>query len=78
MVGFFFVRAFFWIDYRIIEFIGHLSFCKNRGFYDGDSETKWGMLFLGFFVGAQEKRNIYKKEKKKKKKRKKKRGVIGI
>ena len=26
------VRAFFWIDYRIIEFIGHLSFCSKERF----------------------------------------------
>ena len=36
----------FWIDYRIIESIGRLSFCKKRDFYDGDSENKWGMLFF--------------------------------
>ena len=56
----------------IIEFIGHLSFCKKRDFYDGDSEKKWSMLFL-FLVGIQEQINIYFTKKKKKK-----RVVIGI
>ena len=28
----------FGMDYRIIEFIVHLSFCKKRKFYGGDSE----------------------------------------
>ena len=47
------VRAFFWIDYRIIDFIGHLSLFKKRDFYDGDSERKWGVFFC--FEGEQEK-----------------------
>ena len=61
---------FFWIDYRIIEFIGHLFFCKKRDFYDGHSEKKSGMLFFLFlFVGEQEKRNIYFKKQTKKTKK---------
>ena len=32
------------------------SFCKNRDFYDGDSEKKWGMVF---FCGVKRKnRNV--------------------
>ena len=60
---------FFWIDYRIIEFIGQLSFCKKRDFMMGILK-KNGACFFFFFVGVQEKRNIYfsKKEKKKEKK----------
>ena len=69
MVFFGCVLAFFWIDYRIIESIGHLSFFKKRDFYDGDSEKKWGMLFLFFFVGVKEKRNICFTKKKERKKR---------
>ena len=35
----------------IIESIGHLSFCKKRDFYGGDSEeNKWGMFFLFSFL----------------------------
>ena len=64
------VRAFFWIDYRIIECIGHFSFCKKRDFYDGDSE-KNGVSFFFFFMGVHEKIKIYLKKKEKK-------GVIGI
>ena len=30
----------------IMESVRHLSFCKNRDFYGGDSEKKWGMFFL--------------------------------
>ena len=53
MVFFCCVLAFFWIDYRIIESIGHLSFCKKRDCYDGYSKKKWGMLFfLCFFFGG--------------------------
>ena len=68
------VRAFFWIGYRIIEFIGHLSLCKKIYiFFYEDSEEKWGLFFfLFFFVGVQEKRNIYFTKKKRKKKKKKK------
>ena len=67
------VRAFFWIGYRIIEFIGHLSFCKNIYiiFYE-DSEEKWG-FFFSFFLWGYKKKEIYilpKKKKKKKEKRK--------
>ena len=50
------VHAFFWIDYRIIEFIGHLSFCKKREFYDGDSEKNGAGFFV--FVGYK-KKEIY-------------------
>ena len=70
MVFFCCVLAFFWIDYRIIESIGHLSFFKKRDLYDGDSEKKWGMFFFScfFFVGVKEKRNIYFTQKKEEKK----------
>ena len=62
------VRTFFWIGYRIIEFIGHLSSVKILKNFDDDSEEKWGMFFLSFFfVGVQEKRNIYFTKKKEKK-----------
>ena len=68
------VRAFFWIGYRIIEFIGHLSFCKNIYFFFMRILKKNGACFFSvFFVGVQEKRNIYftkKKERKKKEKKK--------
>ena len=73
------VRAFFWIGYRIIEFIGHLSFCKNIYiFFDEDSEEKWGLFFLFVFLWGYKKKEIYILPKKKKKKRKKKNVVIGI
>ena len=77
MVFFCCVRAFPWIDYRIIEFIRHLSFCKKRDFYDGDSEKKWGMLFLfsffSFCGGTRKNKYIFykKNEEIKKEKRKK-------
>ena len=54
------VRAFFWIDYRIIEFIGHLSFCKKKEFNDGDFFLLW----------RYKKKEIYILQKKKKKKKK--------
>ena len=73
------VRAFFWIGYRIIEFIGHLSFCKNIIiFLDEDSEEKWGMVFFSFFCGGTRKKKYIFYQKKKRKKKKKKKVVIGI
>ena len=71
------VRAFFWIGYRIIEFIGHLSFCKNiyLFFYD-DSEEKWGLFFFSFFLWGYKKKEIYILPKKRKKKKEE--VVIGI
>ena len=69
------VRAFFWIGYRIIEFIGHLSFCKNiLYFFDEDSEEKWG-FFSSSFLWGYKKKEIYILPKKKKKKKE---VVIGI
>ena len=72
------VRAFYWIDYRIIEFIGHLSFCQREIFMMGFWRKMGHDFFSLFFVGVQEKRNIYftkqNKKKKKKKERKKKKG----
>ena len=66
------VRAFFWIDYRIIEFIGHLSFCQKR-FLWWDFEEKWGMIFFSrFFVGYKKKEIYILQNKTKKKKTKKK------
>ena len=68
------VRAFFWIGYRIIEFIGHLSFCKNISFFYEDSEEKWGLFFFSFFLWGYKKKEKYilpkKKEKKKERKKK--------
>ena len=73
------VRAFFGIGYRIIEFIGHLSFCKNIYiFFMRILKKKGACFFFFFFVGVQEKRNIYFTKKKKEKKRKKTKVVIGI
>ena len=75
------VRAFFWIDYRIIEFIGHLSFCQKR-FLWWDFEEKWGMIFfLDFLWGTRKKKYIFYKTKQKKRKQKRKKKkivVIGI
>ena len=72
------VRAFFWIGYRIIEFIGHLSFCKNIYiFFYEDSEEKWGLFFFVFFCGGTRKKKYIFYQKKKKKKKEKK-VVIGI
>ena len=71
MVFFCCVRTFFWINYRIIESIGHLSFCKKINFYGGDCEKKMGHVFFVFFVGVQEKKYIYFTKKEKEKRRKK-------
>ena len=57
------VRAFFGIDYRIIEFIGTYLSVKREIFMMEILKKNWGMLF---FVGVQEKRNIYFKKKRKK------------
>ena len=67
LYGVFFLslRAFFWIDYRIIEFIGHLSNCKKRDIYDGDSEKKMGHAFF-FSSGGTRKNKITKKRERKK------------
>ena len=71
------VRAFFWIGYRIIEFIGHLSFCKNIYlFFYEDSEEKWGLFFFSFFLWGYKKKEIYILPKKRKKKKEE--VVIGI
>ena len=59
------VRAFFWIDYRIIEFIGHLSFCKKRYFYDGILKKNGAWFLFSFF--CEEIYILQKKEEKKKK-----------
>ena len=47
------------MDYRIIEFIDHLSFCKKKKFYSGDSEKKkighaflFIFNFFNFFLGG--------------------------
>ena len=79
------VRAFFWIDYRIIEFIGHLSFCQKRDFYDGILKKNGAWFFFSIFCGGTRKKKYIfyktkqkKKKKRKKKKRKKKKVVIGI
>ena len=55
------------LHYRIIEFIGQLSFCKKRDFMMGIVKKNGACFFFFFFVGVQEKRNIYfsKKERKK-------------
>ena len=37
------------------ESVRHLSFCENRDFYGGDSEKEWDM----FFVGVNERKEIY-------------------
>ena len=71
------VRAFYWIDYRIIEFIGHLSFCQKRDFYDGILKKNGAWFFFSIFCGGTRKKKyiFYKtKQKKKKKKERKKKG----
>ena len=40
----------------IIESVRHLSFCKNRDFYGGDSEKKVVHFFL---VRVKERKEIY-------------------
>ena len=73
------VRAFFWIGYRIIEFIGHLSFCKNIYIlFFMRILKKNGALFFSFFLWGYKKKEIYILPKKKKKKKRKKKVVIGI
>ena len=68
--------AIFWIDYRIIESIGHLSFCKKIDVNGGDSEKKFGHVCLVFCRGRRKKKYIFYKQKEKKKRRKD--VVIGI
>ena len=66
------VRVFFWIGYRIIEFIGHLSFCKYFIFFMRILK-KNGAFFFFCFLWGYKKKEIYILPKKKKKKKEKKR-----
>ena len=43
----------------IIESIGHLSFCKKRDFYVGDSGEKMGHAWFLLFFGWGYKKKIY-------------------
>ena len=70
------VRAFFGIGYRIIEFIGHLSFCKNILFFLMRILKKNGACFFCLFFcgGTRKKKYIFYQKKKEKKKKEKKSG----
>ena len=72
---FFCVRAFFWIGYRIIEFMGHLSFCKNILIFFMRILKKNGACFFSVFLWGYKKKEIYiLPEKKRRKKERKKSG----